>query len=126
MIRLAITTLLCVAFGGCAVSDGPFEQVSGRPMDYEAIDQLAVKKATLSEVLAALGTPTLRETSLDGSEVLQYFSVKQRTSSKKTFGIRHGHSAQIMEERVSLIFKQGVLLETSKQSEVRETDSKAP
>lgn len=114
--------ILFTALCGCTISDGPFQQVRGVPIDYENFDQLTENRSTVAEALSALGTPTRREIRPDGTEVLEYLSAKRRESIKRTLGVRHGRETQTMEERVVLVFKDGALLSKHKESEIYEND----
>lgn len=119
MRKVPIVILLVLSSGCMATSDGPFEQIAGAPIDYAKVDQLAEREATKVQVLAALGSPTHISVGADGTEVIEYASVKQRESVNKTFGISHGRSKQTMEERVTLSFKDGLLVKKEKASTVR-------
>lgn len=117
--RSAVITFLVTLLFGCTVtSDGQFQQIKGAPIDYARVDQLKENETLKEQALAALGSPTEVTSTADGTEMLEYVSVKQRESVNKTLGVSHGRSRQIMEERVTLFFKNDVLMRKDKASSV--------
>jgi outer membrane protein assembly factor BamE (lipoprotein component of BamABCDE complex) len=101
-----------------STADGQYQQLEGRPIDYEAVDRLIEKQSTKEEVVAALGLPT-RTAMLEGRETLTYESTKQRESVSRVAGIRVSESRQTMEEQVTLTFENGTLVHKEKKHTIR-------
>src|SRR6266699_694922 len=119
MRNIMIAMVLTMLAACMVVSDGPFEQVEGTPIDYAKVDQLTENKNIKDEVIAALGSPTKTSVDADGIEVIEYVSVKRRESVHTTLGITHGRQTQTFEERVTLSFKSGILVRKHKDSITR-------
>jgi outer membrane protein assembly factor BamE (lipoprotein component of BamABCDE complex) len=116
--RTAISIVLLMLLTACmSTADGPFQQLKGRAIDYDAVDRLVENQSTKPQVLEALGDPTEMSTA-GGNEIIKYVSVKQRESISKLAGIRVGRSKQTMEETVTLTISNGVLARKEKASVV--------
>lgn len=113
--RLFISFLLFACLTGCATtSDGPFYQVEGHSIDYEAVDSLVENKSTIENMIVLLGKPMSREL-LDGElEKITYVSTKRRDSEKRILGVVRERKSQLMEEMVILIFKDNLLIQKNK------------
>lgn len=108
--RGVLVFFLLLLAGCVTVSDGPFRQIDGRLIDYDAVNAFVEGRTTLDEVVARLGEPASRETLADGSLELVYTSTKRRESVEGCFGIVFRRSAQTMEAKVSLLFKSNRLI----------------
>jgi hypothetical protein len=118
MRRLAL--LFCSAFfmGCVTISDGPFRQVKGHPIDYETVDSFVEGHSSVDNVVARLGEPVSREVLEDGSMELTYMSTKKRESVERVLGKVRGRHVQTMEEQVILVFKDDLLIRKQKSHEV--------
>lgn len=114
-----VLAVLLVFLAGCVtVADGPFRQIGGRQIDYEAVDSFEEGRSTLDEVVARLGEPASREMRVDGSVELIYMSTKRRESVERNFGAVRERNAQTMEEKVVLVFKNDHLIRKQKSHNV--------
>ncbi len=121
MLRMAMFVLFIVAAAapGCGVmSDGPFEQVGGRPIDYDAYEQLIEDQTTIEQTLSLLGQPFSQVALADGEVRFEYLSIKTRRSVERTLGITTGIHSQTMEEKLTIVFQNGTLVSKQKSSNV--------
>ena len=113
---------LCIgsSLNSCAVSDGPFETVSGSRIDAAILKGLEARRATIAEVIAALGPPTEKVDRARTQEVLVYQSVRERKSRESIGGFQISESAQRFIEVWELKFTNGALQESQLSSRVEE------
>jgi precorrin isomerase len=113
--------LACLFFlGSCStVHDEPFKQVSGKAQDKKIIDQLVQRKASIEEVIKALGQPQRIVKDKEMIESYFYTSVKRRTSFETSLGFRHSESSQEFIESFELIFIDVRLADLKAKSEIK-------
>jgi hypothetical protein len=105
---------------GCStVSDGPFEQVSGRYMDSRRIDQMIVdQKTTIAEVVAWLGDPVETASGPLG-QTSTFRSVRERTSASETLFSRKKTVRMFIQELV-VVSSAGLVTAHSYREELRD------
>jgi len=110
--------IACVV-SSCAVADGPFEQVSGHPIDAHILQDLKRRKASISNVVEILGPPLDQRTS-GRNTVLVYKSTRARTSHENVADVTISESTQKFMENWELEFLDGALIQTRVTSQVVE------
>ncbi len=103
----------------CVVNDGPFEQASGKPIDPQVLSALERNKASIRDVIDALGSPVERRTN-PGGTVLVYKSVRARTSKESVASVTVSGSTQEFTEIWELEFVDDKLIRTRTSNKVSE------
>lgn len=116
--RALLSALICVSSTSCSVVyDGPFEQVSGNPIDVEQLRSLESEHADIDRVIGRLGPPSDRRANA-GNDVLIYRSVQARMSKEETMGITISSSTQEVIQTWELEFERGSLARTRSSSRI--------
>jgi hypothetical protein len=118
MRKFLLAALCTVAVGCASVSDGPFRQAEGKPINYEKLSLLVEKESTIKDAIAILGEPSSRIGQADGGEFVEYVSVKRRESVERVMGVTQARHFQTMRETVTLVFRGGVLMNVQKSSDI--------
>lgn len=100
---------------GCAtISDGPFRQVEGRPIDYGIINYFVEGETSVYDVVAMLGEPELRRSEKINMEKMTYKSKRMRESMERSLGKIRKRHYQVIEESVTLLFENEILVKKHK------------
>ena len=99
-----------VILSGCAQNCGAFEDIEGSPFYSKPFESLIEGKTTKREVIKAMGEPALALTWNDGSEIIKYRWVRERVSTKETFGLVTDTSVERAQENLFFQFKDGFLV----------------
>lgn len=110
--RIAVLLFAFALLCGCAsYSDGPYRQMDGQQIDNNKVGSLVENTTTLKEAVSLLGTPASRQQTDPNTEILRYRSERRREATHTINGIVDSKSVQTFSQTLSLVFKNGILME---------------